>query len=67
LEFNTAVTREGLFYPPDPQSAHGCTLGGTLAENASGTYGVKYGVTKHYILGLEVVLATGEIMKLGAR
>jgi glycolate oxidase len=65
--FNEELAKEGLFYPPDPQSAAGCTLGGTIAENAGGPYGVKYGVTRHYLLGLEVVLATGEIVKLGGQ
>jgi glycolate oxidase len=64
-EFNQVLVKEGLFYPPDPQSAMGCTLGGTVAENASGPYGLKYGVTKQYILGLEVVLANGDIARLG--
>ena len=64
-EFNMALAKEGLFYPPDPQSFLACTMGGTVAENAGGPYCVKYGVTKQYILGLEVVLASGYIMKLG--
>jgi glycolate oxidase len=64
-DFNLALARQGLFYPPDPQSFLGCTLGGTVAENAGGPYCVKYGVTKQYVLGLEVVLASGYIMKLG--
>jgi len=62
---NIALAEQGLFYPPDPQSFLGCTLGGTVAENAGGPYCVKYGVTKQYLLGLEVVLANGYIMKLG--
>jgi glycolate oxidase len=66
-DFNNTLAREGLFYPPDPQSAQGCTLGGTLAENASGPLGVKYGVTKQYLLGMEVVLADGEIVELGGQ
>jgi glycolate oxidase len=65
-DFNLELAKKGLFYPPDPQSAAGCTMGGTVAENAGGPYGVKYGVTKQYLLGLEVVLASGEIVKLGA-
>jgi glycolate oxidase len=65
-DFNLELTKKGLFYPPDPQSAAGCTMGGTVAENAGGPYGVKYGVTRQYLLGLEVVLASGEIVKLGA-
>jgi glycolate oxidase len=66
-DFNAALSQQGLFYPPDPQSAQGCTMGGTLAENASGPLGVKYGVTKQYLLGLEAVLANGEIVKLGGQ
>ena len=66
-DFNNTLAAEGLFYPPDPQSAQGCTLGGTLAENASGPLGVKYGVTKQYLLGMEVVLADGEIVELGGQ
>jgi glycolate oxidase len=64
-DFNIALAKEGLFYPPDPQSFLGCTIGGTVAENAGGPYCVKYGVTKQYVLGLEVVLANGYVMKLG--
>ncbi len=64
-DFNIALAKQGLFYPPDPQSFLGCTIGGTVAENAGGPYCVKYGVTKQYVLGLEVVLANGYIMKLG--
>jgi glycolate oxidase len=64
-DFNLSLARQGLFYPPDPQSFLGCTVGGTVAENAGGPYCVKYGVTKQYVLGLEVVLANGYIMKLG--
>ncbi len=64
-DFNLALAKQGLFYPPDPQSFLGCTIGGTVAENAGGPYGVKYGVTKQYVLGLEVVLASGEVVRLG--
>jgi glycolate oxidase len=64
-DFNIALAKQGLFYPPDPQSFLGCTVGGTIAENAGGPYCVKYGVTKQYVIGLEVVLANGYIMKLG--
>ncbi len=64
-DLNMALAKQGLFYPPDPQSFLGCTVGGTVAENAGGPYCVKYGVTKQYVLGLEVVLANGTIMKLG--
>jgi glycolate oxidase len=64
-DFNLALAKESLFYPPDPQSFLGCTVGGMVAENAGGPYGVKYGVTKQYLLGLEVVLASGDVVKLG--
>jgi glycolate oxidase len=64
-DFNIALAKEGLFYPPDPQSFLGCTMGGTVAENAGGPYCVKYGVTKQYLLGLEVVLANGYVMHVG--
>lgn len=61
------VESRGLFYPPDPASHKFCTLGGNVAECAGGLRAVKYGVTKDYVLGLEVVLPTGEIIKTGAR
>jgi glycolate oxidase len=64
-DFQTALAREGLFFPPDPQSFAGCTMGGVVAENSGGPSCLKYGVTKQYVLGLEVVLADGRIMKLG--
>ena len=61
------LAKEGLFFPPDPQSFLGATMGGIIAENAGGPACVKYGVTKQYILGIEVVLPTGEIVNLGGR
>jgi len=61
------VEGRGLFYPPDPASHQFCTIGGNVAECAGGLRAVKYGVTKDYILGLEVVLPTGEIVNVGAR
>ncbi len=64
-DFNTALAEEGLFFPPDPQSFAGCTMGGVVAENSGGPSCLKYGVTKQYVLGLEVVLASGEAVKLG--
>ena len=64
-DFNIALAKQGLFFPPDPQSFLGCTMGGVVAENAGGPACLKYGVTKQYVLGLEVVLANGYIMKLG--
>jgi glycolate oxidase len=65
--FHKAVEKEGLFYPPDPASSGFCTLGGNMAECAGGPSAVKYGVTRDYVLGLEVVLPTGEIIKTGVK
>jgi len=67
MNFNARLAAEGLFFPPDPQSFLAATIGGIVAENAGGPAGVKYGVTKQYLLGLEVVLPTGEIIQLGGR
>ena len=61
------LAKEGLFFPPDPQSFLGATLGGIIAENAGGPACVKYGVTKQYILGIEAVLPSGDIVNLGGR
>jgi len=66
-DFQAAVEKVGLFYPPDPASREFSTLGGNAAENAGGTRAVKYGVTRDYVLGLEAVLGTGEIVKTGVR
>lgn len=62
-----AAAKLNLFYPPDPASLATSTLGGNAATNAGGPACVKYGVTKHYVLGLEAVLPTGEIVRLGGR
>jgi glycolate oxidase len=59
------VEKVGLFYPPDPASTHISTIGGNVAECAGGLRAVKYGVTRDYVLGLRVVLPTGEIIKTG--
>ena len=64
-DFQAALAKEGLFFPPDPQSFAGCTIGGVVAENSGGPSCLKYGVTKQYVLGLEVVLADGRVIKLG--
>lgn len=64
--FQEAVAEKGLFYPPDPASKGSCFLGGNVAERAGGPKAVKYGVTKDYVLNLEVVLPTGEIIWTGA-
>ena len=62
-----AVEAQGLFYPPDPNSQQWCTLGGNLAHNAGGPRALKYGVTSQYVLGLEVVLADGTLIRTGHR
>ena len=61
------VEKLGLFYPPDPGSAKICTLGGNVAENAGGLRGLKYGVTKNYVMGIEMVLPSGELLKTGGK
>lgn len=61
-----AVKEKGLFYPPDPSSHGSCFIGGNIAENSGGPKAVKYGVVKDYVLNLQVVLPTGEIIWTGA-
>lgn len=61
-----AVKAKGLFYPPDPASKGSCFIGGNVSENSGGPKAVKYGVTKDYVLNLEVVLPNGEIIWTGA-
>jgi glycolate oxidase len=61
-----AVKEKGLFYPPDPSSRGSCYIGGNIAENSGGPKAVKYGVVKDYVLNLQVVLPTGEIIWTGA-
>ena len=65
--FQEEIEKLGLFYPPDPASRGSCQLGGNLAECSGGPRAVKYGVTKDYVLGLEAVLPTGEIINTGGR
>ncbi|MDQ0378460.1 FAD-binding oxidoreductase [Amycolatopsis thermophila] len=67
LDFRNAVEKHGLFYPPDPSSYDWCTIGGNLSTNAGGLCCVKYGVTTDSVLGLEVVLADGSVLKTGRR
>jgi len=62
-----AVEARGLFYPPDPASLESCSLGGNVAENAGGPRAFKYGVTRHYLCGLEVVWPDGSISRLGGK
>lgn len=64
-QFQQEVEKLGLFYPPDPASLKFSTLGGNVAENAGGPRCVKYGVTRDFVMGLEVVLPTGEIIRTG--
>jgi glycolate oxidase len=66
-QLQCAVEDRGLFYPPDPGSASISTVGGNVAENAGGLRGLKYGVTKNYILGMDVVLPNAEIVLLGGK
>ncbi|WGW13093.1 FAD-linked oxidase C-terminal domain-containing protein [Saxibacter everestensis] len=66
-DLRAAVAVDGLWYPPDPASAPWSTIGGNVATNAGGVCCVKYGVTGDYVLGLEVVTGTGEIVRLGRR
>ncbi len=66
-EFQQKCERRRLFYPPDPASRANNSLGGNIATNAGGPRCLKYGVTRDYVLGLEVVLASGNIVKLGGR
>jgi len=66
-QLHQAVEKRGLFYPPDPSSMTICTIGGNVAENAGGLRGLKYGVTKNYVMGLEIVLPTGEIARFGGK
>ena len=66
-EFQERCERRGLFYPPDPASRKDNSIGGNIATNAGGPRCLKYGVTRDYVLGLEVVLADGKICRLGGR
>ncbi|HJR59485.1 MAG TPA: FAD-linked oxidase C-terminal domain-containing protein [Vicinamibacterales bacterium] len=66
-ELQAAVEKVGLFYPPDPASLHISVIGGNVAECAGGPRAFKYGTTKRYVLGLEAVLPTGEIVETGGK
>ncbi len=66
-QLQEAVERRGLYYPPDPASRADCSLGGNIATNAGGPRCLKYGVTRDYVLGLEVVLADGTLIRVGSR
>ena len=64
---NNAALQHGFIYPPDPSSMNIATIGGNLAENSGGPKGLKYGVTKDYVIGLEVVTPEGEIIRTGGK
>jgi glycolate oxidase len=66
-ELQEAVEKKGLYYPPDPASRADCFIGGNIATNAGGPRCLKYGVTRDYVMGLEVVLACGAVVHLGGR
>lgn len=66
-DLQQAVREQGWYYPPDPASLKECSIGGNIASNAGGPRCLKYGVTRHYVLGLEVVLANGEVLVTGGR
>lgn len=66
-ELKTAARAQKLFYPPDPASMKDCTIGGNIATNAGGPRCLKYGVTRNYVIGLEVVLANGDVLRTGGR
>ena len=66
-EIHQAVEAKGLFYPPDPGSLRISTIGGNIAENAGGLRGLKYGVTKDYVIALEAVLPNGDVLRTGGK
>jgi glycolate oxidase len=66
-DLKAAARAQKLFYPPDPASMKDCSIGGNVATNAGGPRCLKYGVTRNYVIGLEVVLANGEILRTGGR
>ncbi|WP_416350393.1 FAD-binding oxidoreductase [Mammaliicoccus lentus] len=66
-KIHALAEKHNLMYPPDPSSSVVCTIVGNLAENAGGPRGIKYGVTKDYVIGLEVVMADGEVIRTGGQ
>ena len=67
LSVSNAVAEQGFYYAPDPSSQIACTIGGNVAENSGGVHCLKYGMTTNNILGIEMVLMTGEILRLGGK
>src|SRR5437879_3244882 len=66
-DLKAAVRAQKLFYPPDPASMKDCTIGGNVATNAGGPRCLRYGVTRNYVIGLEVVMANGDVLRTGGR
>ena len=66
-DINDHIAQFGLIYPPDPGTVKTASLGGTIAENSGGLRGLKYGITKNYVQGLEVVLANGDVLHTGGK
>lgn len=66
-DLQDAAHKLGWYYPPDPASIRECSIGGNIATNAGGPHCLKYGVTHHYVLGLEAVLANGQVLRTGGR
>ncbi|WP_108817907.1 FAD-linked oxidase C-terminal domain-containing protein [Pseudovibrio sp. Alg231-02] len=67
LGITTAVQQDGFYYAPDPSSQIACSIGGNIAENSGGVHSLKYGLTTNNLLGLEIVLITGEVIRLGGK
>ena len=67
LAISQAVENEGFYYAPDPSSQIACTIGGNVAENSGGVHCLKYGLTTNNVLGVEMVLMTGEVIRLGGK
>lgn len=65
LKLTNSIAHKGYYYAPDPSSQYACTIGGNVAENAGGAHCLKYGVTTNHVLGMEVVLANGDIVEIG--
>ena len=67
LGISKAVEHEGFYYAPDPSSQIACSIGGNVAENSGGVHCLKYGLTTNNLLGIEMVLMTGEVVRLGGK
>jgi glycolate oxidase len=67
LAISQAVQHEGFYYAPDPSSQIACTIGGNVAENSGGVHCLKYGLTANNVIGIEIVLVTGEVIRLGGK